>query len=158
MIVDIVFAVCSVSDVVYDWSEVLKPLWNVTLTTMAYVFANSLSSMVPRALDSLTRAQAIFESFSSTCPTALSAKDIVQSLANSLRNMTEHSSCDAANDDPMVWGIPGSLLEEQQTFPAGLESNPSSDPYSVLFPPSMPSASQLNTRGFNSVTMGFGDA
>jgi hypothetical protein len=158
IIVDTVFTVCSMSDVLYGWSEVLQPLWNATLTIMAYVYANSLSSMVPRALDSLTRAQAVFESFSPTCPSALSAKDIVQSLANRLQNMMAHGSCAVANDDPMGWDLFASLLEEQQTSPAGLESA-SNDLYgSVLFSPFMPSASHINTPDFNSVTMQFGDS
>ncbi|EWZ29172.1 hypothetical protein FOZG_17258 [Fusarium oxysporum Fo47] len=47
------------SDVLYDWSEVLQPLWNVTLRVVAYVSANSLSPMVPRAFDSLRGAEAL---------------------------------------------------------------------------------------------------
>ncbi|KAF2228886.1 hypothetical protein EV356DRAFT_476324, partial [Viridothelium virens] len=86
IIVDTVYAVYSRSDVLYGWSEVLQLHWNATLTIMAYIYANSLSSMVPRALQSLTRAQAVFESFSPTCPAALSARDTVQSLANRLQN------------------------------------------------------------------------
>ncbi|KAJ5119844.1 hypothetical protein N7448_010513 [Penicillium atrosanguineum] len=158
--VDTVFAICSMSDVLYGWSEVLQPLWNATLTIMAYVSVNSLSSVVPRALDSLTRAQAVFEFFSPTCPTALSAKGIVQSLANSLQNMMTQGSCAVANDEQMGWDLFASLLEEQQTSSAGLESAPSSnDLYgSVLFSPFMPSASQINTPDFNSATMQFGDS
>lgn len=64
LIVDLVFTVCSMSDVLYGWSEILQPLWNATLTIMAYLSANSLSSVVPRALETLTRAQAVFEFFS----------------------------------------------------------------------------------------------
>ncbi|KZF20159.1 hypothetical protein L228DRAFT_270253 [Xylona heveae TC161] len=157
-IVDTAFTVCSMSDVLYGWSEVLQPLWNATVTIMAYVYANSLSSEVPRALDSLTRAQAVFESFSPTSPTALSAKDTVQSLANSLQNMMAQGSCALSHDDPMGWDLFASLLEEQQTSLAGLENGPSpNDLYgSVLFSPFMPSASQINTPEFNAVTMPFG--
>jgi hypothetical protein len=156
-----VFTVCSTSDVLYGWSEVLQPLWNATLTITAHVYANSLISEVPRALDSLRRTQAVFESFSPTCPTALSAKGIVQSLTNSLQDMTAHGSCAVANDDPMGWHLFASLLEEQQTPPAaGLESAPSSSHLygSVLFSPLMPSASHINTPDFNSMTMQFGDS
>ncbi|KAL2819666.1 hypothetical protein BDW59DRAFT_151326 [Aspergillus cavernicola] len=160
-IVETVFTICSMSDVLYGWSEVLQPLWNATLTIMAYIYANSLSSMVPRALDTLTRAQAVFDSFSPTCPGALSAKDIVQSLANSLQNIMAHDPCAVLNDDPMGWDLFASLLEEHQTFLDGLESAPSStnDLYnSVLFPPFIPSAPHINTPDFNSVTMQFGDS
>lgn len=159
-IVDTAFTVCSMSDILYGWSEVLQPLWNATLTIVAYVYANSLSSVVPRALDSLTRAQAVFESFSPTYPTALSAKDIVQSLVNSLQNMTAHGSCAVANDDPTGWDLFASLLEEQQTSPSGLGSAPSpNDIYgSVPFSPFIPSAPHINTLDFNSVAMQFGDS
>ncbi|KAK9364603.1 fungal-specific transcription factor domain-containing protein [Lipomyces kononenkoae] len=160
IIVDTVFTVCSMSDVLYGWSEVLQPLWNATLTIMAYVYVNSPSPVAPRALDSLTRAQAVFESFSPTCPTALSAKCIVQSLASSLQNMMVHGSCAVANDDPMGWDLFASLLDEQQASPAGLESAPSSNNLygNVLFSPSMPSASHINTPDFNSVIMQFSDS
>ncbi|KAJ5984411.1 hypothetical protein N7481_006510 [Penicillium waksmanii] len=159
--VDTVFAICSISDVLYGWSEVLQPLWNATLTIMAYVSVDSLSSVVPRALDSLTRAQAVFEFFSPTCPTALSAKGIVQSLANSLQNMMTQGSCAVANGEQMGWDLFASLLEkEQQTSSAGLESAPSpNDLYgSVLFSPFMPSTLQINTPDYNSATMQFGDS
>lgn len=60
IIVDTVFTICSRSDVFYGWSEVIQPLWNATLTIVGYVSTNSLSSEVPRALDSLTCAQDVF--------------------------------------------------------------------------------------------------
>ena len=153
IIVDTVFTVCSMSDVLYGWSEVLQPLWNATLTIMAYIYANSLSSKLPWAFDSLTRAQADFESFTPTSPTAVSAKGIVRSLANSLQNMIA-----IPNDDPMGWDLFASLLEEQQTSPTRLESAPlPNDLYgNVLFSPLMPSAPHINTPDFNSVTMQFG--
>jgi hypothetical protein len=128
---------------------------------MAYVYANSLNPSVPRALDALTRAQAVFESFSSTCSTALSAKDIIQSLANSLQNMMTHGSCTvAAEDDPMDWGLFASLLEKQQTSSTGLENAPSStDLYgSGLFSPFMPATSHINPPDFNPMTLQFGDS
>ncbi|KAI9682582.1 MAG: hypothetical protein M1822_006880 [Bathelium mastoideum] len=163
MIVDTVFTVYSRSDLLYGWPEVLQPHWNATLTIMAYVYANPQSSAVPRALQSLTRAQAIFYSFSPTCPAALAAKETVQSLASSLQNVMANGSSAVANDDLLGWNnLFASLLEEQQqqTSPAGLDSGPSSnDPYgnSVLFSPFMPSASPNRTPDFNSVTMAFGD-
>ncbi|KAI9705157.1 MAG: hypothetical protein M1820_005304 [Bogoriella megaspora] len=162
MIVDTTFAVYSSSDVLYGWPEVLQLLWNATLTIMAYAYANSLSSMVPRALQSLTRAQVVFESFSPTCPAALPAKNTVQSLANSLQTMMANGSSAVANEDPLGWSLFASLLEEQQqqTPSAGFESVPSSnDLYgnSVLFSPFMPSASNNQTPDFNSVTLPFGD-
>ena len=113
MVIDIVFTVCSTSEVLYGWSEVLQPLWNATLTIMAYVYANSLSSVVPHALDSLTRAQAVFESFSSTCPSAHSAKGILQSLASSLQIMTAQGSSAVPNNDQIDWDLFTSLLEEK---------------------------------------------
>ncbi|RMZ86667.1 hypothetical protein DV736_g6104, partial [Chaetothyriales sp. CBS 134916] len=165
LIVDTVFTVYSMSDILYGWPEVLQPLWNATLTIMAYIYANSLSSVVPRALDSLTRAQAVFQSFSPTCPTAQSAKAIVQSLANSLQNMMAHGACVIANDsnhdsNPMSWDLFASLLEEQQTPLTGIESGPSTnDLYgSMLFSPFMASASPINTPDFNAVVMPFGDS
>ncbi|KAJ9144224.1 CheY-like superfamily [Pleurostoma richardsiae] len=158
-IVDTIFTVCSMSDVLYGWSEVLPPLWNATLTITAYVYANSLNSVVPRALDSLARAQAIFESFSPTCPTALSAKGIIQSLADSLQSMMAQVSCTVVNHDPMGWDLFASLLKEQETSPAGLENAASSNDLcgSVLFSPIIPSASHISTPKDNSATMQFGD-
>ncbi|KAJ5217433.1 hypothetical protein N7468_010441 [Penicillium chermesinum] len=160
MTVDTVFAVCSMSDILYGWSDVLQSLWNATLTITASVSVSSLISVGPKALDSLTRAQAVFELFSSTCPSATSAKGIVQSLAHSLQNMMSQGSCAVTNDDQMGWDLFTSLLEEQQTSSVGPESGPSSnDLYgSMLFSPFMPSASQINTPDLNSVTMQFGDS
>jgi hypothetical protein len=160
MTVDTVFAICSMSDVLYGWSDVLQSLWNATLTIMAYVSVSSLVSVGPKALDSLTRAQTVFELFSSTCPSALSATGIVQSLANSLQNMMSQSSRAVPNDEQMGWGIFTSLLEGQQRSSVGLEIAPSSnDLYgSVLFPPFMPSASGINTPDLNAATMQFGDS
>ncbi|OKL62348.1 hypothetical protein UA08_02592 [Talaromyces atroroseus] len=141
IIIDTVFAVCSTTDVLYGWSEVLQPLWNAVLTITAYVYANPQSPVVPRTLDSLTRALAVFESFSSTCPAILFAKDIVQSLTNSLQNMMAMSTI-----DPMGWDLLPSLLQEQQTATTGLESAPSSNDIhdNVLFPSFRPSASHFN--------------
>ena len=135
IIVDTVSMICSMSDAFYGWSEVLQPLWNAALTIVAYVSANSLSSVVPRALDSLTRAQAIFDLFS-TSPSALSAKGIVQSLLDSLQNINAQGACAVANDEPMGWDLFASLLEDQET------SNTSCD--SVPFPSFMPSMSQIS--------------
>ncbi|KAI2701355.1 hypothetical protein CBS147332_7957 [Penicillium roqueforti] len=101
IIVDTVSTVCSMSDIFYGWPEVLRPLWNAALTIVAYVPANSLISVVPRALDSLTRAQAVFDLFPSTSPTALSAKGIVQSLLDGLQNMNAQGACAVANDEPI---------------------------------------------------------
>ncbi|KAJ5186489.1 hypothetical protein N7449_011253 [Penicillium cf. viridicatum] len=142
IIVDTVFTVCSRSDVFYGWSEVIQPLWNATLTIVSYVSANSLSSEVPRALDSLTRAQDVFKFFSHTCPTALSAKGIVKSLVDSLQNMKAQSACAVANGDPMGWELFASSLEDQQLSPAGLETTLSSnDLYgNVSFSPFMSAA------------------
>jgi hypothetical protein len=149
-IIDIVFTVCSVSDVLYGWSEALQPLWNATLTVMAYVYANSLSSVVPEAFDSITRAQAIFDSFSPTCPTALSAKDTIQSLADSLRNRMEHGSCTIANNDPLGWDLFASLFQEQST---------SNDIYhGMSFSPFMPSLATIDTTDFNPTTSHFGES
>lgn len=160
IIVDTVLTVCSMSDIFYGWPEVIQPFWNATLTIIAYVSANPLSSAVPQAHDSLTRAQAVFELFSPTCPGALFAKTTVQSLVDSLQNMKAQGTSVAPNDDPMGWDLFASLLEEQETSPAGLETAPSSnDLYgSVPFPAFMPSVSQINTADFNSVSMHFGDS
>jgi hypothetical protein len=149
-IVDIVFTVCSVSDVLYGWSEVLQPLWNATLTIMAYVYANSLSSVVPEAFDCITRAQAVFDSFSPTCTTALSAKGTIQSLADSLRNRMEQGSCMIANNDPLGWDLFASLFQEQST---------SNDIYhGMSFSPFMPSLATIDTTDFNPITSHFGES
>ncbi|KAJ5799245.1 uncharacterized protein N7518_001313 [Penicillium psychrosexuale] len=160
IIVDTVFTVCSMSDIFYGWSEVIQPLWNATLTIVAYVSGNLLSSVLPRALDSLTRAQAVFEFFSPTCPTSFSAKGIVQSLVHSLQNMKAQGACAVAHENLMGWDLLASLLEEQQTSPAAIETGPeSNDLYgNVPFTTFMSSVSQINTRDFNSVTMQFGDS
>ncbi|KAJ5580037.1 uncharacterized protein N7459_006022 [Penicillium hispanicum] len=159
IIVDTVFVVCSMSDVLYGWSDILQPLWNATLAIMAYVYTNSLSSAVPQALESLTRAQAVFESFSPNCPSALPARDIVQSLASKLQNMIMHSSCGVANDASAGGDLFTSLIDEQQRAPAELESARSSnDIYDgVLFSPFMPSESHINIPDFNPAAMLFSD-
>ncbi|CAI7592083.1 unnamed protein product [Penicillium palitans] len=142
IIVDMVFTLCSRSDIFYGWSEVIQPLWNATLTIVSYVSTNSPSSEVPRALDSLTCALDVFELFSHTSPTALSAKGIVKSLVDSLQNMKAQGACAVANGDLMGWELFASSLEDQQAVPIGLETTPSSnDLYgSVSFPPFMPAA------------------
>lgn len=150
IIVDIVFTVCSSSDILYGWSEVLQPLWNATLTIVAYAYTynSSLDSAVPQAIESLTRSQAIFESFSSTSPSSHSAKEIVQSLVNSLQvTMTQGSSV-LPTDDPMSWDLFASLLEEPLATSTDLPSD-------VLFPPYTPSISNINTRDFTSPPVQF---
>lgn len=142
IIVDMVFTVCSRSDIFYGWSEVIQPLWNATLTIVSYVSTNSPSSEVPRALYSLTCALDVFELFSHTCPNAVSAKGIVKSLVDSLQNMKAQGACAVANGDLMGWELFASSLEDQQAVPVGLETTPSSnDLYgSVFFPPFMSAA------------------
>ena len=113
VVVDIVFSVCSTSEVLYGWTEVLQPLWNAIMTITAHAFGKSLRSGAPRALDSLTRAQAVIESFSSTCPSARSAKGIVQSLVSSLPSMMIQGSSTAPNDDQLSWDFLTSIFEEE---------------------------------------------
>ncbi|RMZ85864.1 hypothetical protein DV737_g448, partial [Chaetothyriales sp. CBS 132003] len=66
LMIETVFTVYSMSDVLYGWSKALQSFWNATLRITAY---------------------AVFEFFSPTCPTAQPAKEIVRSLANNLQNM-----------------------------------------------------------------------
>ncbi|KAF2675307.1 hypothetical protein BT63DRAFT_365991 [Microthyrium microscopicum] len=157
IIVDTAHTVCSVSDVLFGWSEILQPLWNATVTIMAYIHSDNLGSKVPRALESLTRAQAVFESFSST---SIAAKDISQSLTNNLQSMMAQPPCTVVNNDPMNWDVFGSMLEEQQTSPTVLSSVPSSDDlYSgSLISPFLTSSSHINTPDLHAMTMGFGDS
>ena len=110
--IDTVFTICSMSDILYGWPEVLQSLWNATVTIIAYVYGNSLSSMVSQALKTLKRSNAVLEFFSPSCPTALSAKTIVQSLATYLDNMIAQGSFTVPNDGPMDWDTFTTLLEE----------------------------------------------
>ncbi|KAJ9634316.1 hypothetical protein H2204_006393 [Knufia peltigerae] len=86
-VVDIVFTVCSTSEIFYGWSEILQPLWNATLTIVAHVYANPLNSEVPHALNSLKRAHAVIESFPSTLPSIRSIKSVVHTLATSIQSV-----------------------------------------------------------------------
>ncbi|KAJ5715305.1 uncharacterized protein N7483_012486 [Penicillium malachiteum] len=121
MVVDKVFTICSTSELLYGWSEVLQPLWNATLTIMAYVYAKTLSFEVPRALESLKRAQAVIESFSSTSLSARSVKNVINSLVSSLQSMSAQGPATAPNEDVMGWDIFTSLLE-RQSCPSALDT------------------------------------
>ncbi|CEP64180.1 Zn(II)2Cys6 transcription factor LALA0_S10e04236g [Lachancea lanzarotensis] len=116
-IVNTIYTVCSTSDLLYGWSEILQPLWNAALTIMAYVYANSLSIMVPEALDSLSRAQTIFELFSSASTTAVSAKTTIESLTSGLLDMVANVSGAVTNNDLMSWDLFASLMEDRQKTP-----------------------------------------
>lgn len=147
IIVDTVFTVCSLSDILYGWSEVLQPLWNATLTIMAYIYANSQTSAASQAFDSITRAQTIFDSFSPTCPTALSGKAITQLLANNLQNMIIQNPGVDTSDDPLGWEL---FAQEQST---------SDDFYSgTPFAPFMPSFANIDTTHLNVTSSHFGES
>ncbi|KAJ5538678.1 hypothetical protein N7494_008157 [Penicillium frequentans] len=126
LVIDTVFTVCSTSDILFGWSEVLQPLWNATLTIVAFVYTHLVSSVIPRALETLTRAQAVIESFSTTWPSLRSAKAVIQSLVTSLQNVTGQDPSAVPNNDPTGWDIFTSFLEEQTSLSA-LESTFLSD-------------------------------
>jgi hypothetical protein len=91
-IINIAFALSSRSDVLYGWPEVLQPLWNATLVTVTYVYANSLNPGALAASQSLAHAESVFQCFSATSAAARSAKDVVQSLAQNLKDLQSLST------------------------------------------------------------------
>ncbi|SCU93152.1 LAMI_0E13410g1_1 [Lachancea mirantina] len=113
-IVDLVFSVCSSCDVLYGWSEIVQPLWNASMAIISFIYSNSSTPEAQKALASLSRAQIIFELFSSTCWTANSAKEIVKSLYVSLQNVVKKVSSAAINNEPTGWDLFASLLKKHQ--------------------------------------------
>ncbi|SCU89135.1 LAFA_0E16314g1_1 [Lachancea sp. 'fantastica'] len=121
-IVNTIYTVCSTSDLLYGWSEILQPLWNAALTIMAYIYANSLSTVVPEALDSLSRAQKLFELLSSTSSTAASAKETIGSLVSNLQAMMADVSSVVAPVDAMSWDLFASLMDNGKKSSEDIEN------------------------------------
>lgn len=87
-IIDIGFNLCSTSDVFYGWSEILQPVWNATVTLMAFVcIKSSLSCSGSEISGAIARAMSIFNIFSMSNLTAMSAKKLLDLLANYLQTI-----------------------------------------------------------------------
>ncbi|KAJ5288182.1 hypothetical protein N7478_003868 [Penicillium angulare] len=153
MVIETIFTVCSTSDVLYGWSEVLQPLWNATLTIIAYIYAKSLDFVEPPVLDSLAHAQTILKAFSPTCPTAFCAKGIVGSLAYSMHSMIALGSGKTVNYDE-IGGYPFAALSRRQVSSVGLESASSPTTSS----PTMGSSSQMSIPDLNWMTVQFDES
>lgn len=80
----IVHGVCSMSDALYGWPEILQPLWNATVTMFAFVLANPLCTRAPGARLSICRALSVFEAFATTSSLAKRAQEITLSLKSRL--------------------------------------------------------------------------
>ena len=80
----IIHGVCSNSDALMGWPEVLQPLWNATVTMFAFILANPLCGRASGARSSIGKALSVFEAFSTTDPLAARAKEITQSLSSRL--------------------------------------------------------------------------
>lgn len=86
--IDLVFNLCSMSDVFYGWPEILQPLWNATITLMASIcIKSSLSCSGTEISDAITRAISIFNLFSMSDLTAISAKNLLELLASYLQTI-----------------------------------------------------------------------
>lgn len=85
VIVDLVYTVGSMSDVLYGWHEVLQTLWNATTTLIVYISSDLSRADMPQVLDVVTRARACFELFPSEYSIALIAKRTVQSMIDDLQ-------------------------------------------------------------------------
>lgn len=112
-IIEMLFVVSSMSDVLYGWSEALQPLWNATLTIMAHIATESSNPQLPKIRDSLAHANDLFRLFSPTCATARAAQSIVQSLISSIYNEPTQTPAGLSRDEPMDWHLSSSLFEDQ---------------------------------------------
>ncbi|KAJ5096650.1 hypothetical protein N7456_007371 [Penicillium angulare] len=157
IIIETIFTVCSTSDVLYGWSEVLQPLWNATLTIIAYIYAKSLDSVETSVLDSLAHAQTIFKAFSPTCPTAFCAKGIVGSLAYSMHSMIALGSGKSVNYDE-IGGYPFAALSARQA--SGVFESASSPTMAspTMGSPTMGSSSQMSIPDLNWMNVQFDES
>ena len=80
----IIHGVCSNSDALLGWPEVLQPLYNATVTIFAFILANPLCSRAPGARLTIKKILNVFEAFATTDALAARAKEVVISLSSRL--------------------------------------------------------------------------
>ena len=80
----IIHGVCSSSDALLGWPEVLQPLWNATVTMFAFILANPLCKRSPGARLAIDKALNVFETFAITDSLAARAKEVTLSLSSRL--------------------------------------------------------------------------
>ena len=77
----IIHGVCSNSDALLGWPEVLQPLWNATMTMFAFILANPLCERSPGARLTIAKVLNVFEAFATTDSLSARAKEVTQSLS-----------------------------------------------------------------------------
>ena len=80
----IIHDVCSNSDALFGWPEILQPLWNATATIFAFILANPLCGRSPGARYTITKVLTVFEAFATTDSLAARAKEITRTLSSRL--------------------------------------------------------------------------
>lgn len=80
----IIHGVCSNSDTLFGWPEILQPLYNATVTIFAFILANPLCGRAPGARLTIKKILNVFEAFATTDALAARAKDVVLSLSSRL--------------------------------------------------------------------------
>ncbi|UKZ69609.1 uncharacterized protein TrAtP1_010615 [Trichoderma atroviride] len=114
-IIDLVFNLCSMSDVFYGWSEILQPMWNATVTLMASIcIKTSLSCSGSEISNAITRAISIFNLFSMSDLAAMSAKKLLGLLASYLQTIIT-KECALNNSTGVTWDNFFLPLEKQDS-------------------------------------------
>ncbi|KAJ5107059.1 hypothetical protein N7456_003734 [Penicillium angulare] len=78
---------CSSSDILFGWSEILHPLWNAAVTILGFIIANPFSSRSRSAIQWVFKGLTVFEAFAPTEPFAARAENITRSLAAKLNDV-----------------------------------------------------------------------
>lgn len=153
-IIRIVSNVCSSSDMVYGWPEVLQPLWNATLTVFAYAYIESDSAIFAQTGECLTQALAIAEFFSFTCPSAESMKATLRTLMNRMQQSVMQYAHDPEAEADMTWESFNLLLEPTQMAVALSGAIAASgDPTNDWFVPNLsPFSSYMDTTDYSALS------
>ena len=95
----IIHGVCSSSDALLGWPEILQPLWNATVTMFAFVLANPLCERSPGARLTITKVLDVFEAFGTTDLLSARAKEVTQSLSSRLDEVLAKFGQGSSNAD-----------------------------------------------------------
>lgn len=84
----IISEVCSISDVLFGWPEILHPLWNSTMAMFAYMVARPFCRCFLGVKQLISKAVSVFEAFATTEPFAAQAKEITEALVIKLEKIS----------------------------------------------------------------------
>ena len=80
----IIHEVCFNIDALLGWPEILQPLWNATVTILAFILANPLCQRSSEARSTIAKVSSVFEAFASNDSLAARANEVTRFLSSRL--------------------------------------------------------------------------